>query len=173
VERCIGEGGNKLVFLVHDKTLKIDVAFGLIKGDWLDRTRRQRLQREVEILASLRNEPSIVSVYDAGVIRGRPYIVMEYLAGGDVAKEVDDAADHRLPPERAVALARAICRGLKAAHRNEIVHRDLKPSNVWRTADGGVKLGDFGMALTPERARLTGEGMVGGTADYYYYYYYY
>ena len=63
-------------------------------------------------------------------------------------------------------MAQETCRGLEFAHSRSIVHRDMKPGNVWITADGVAKIGDFGLAVSLDRSRLTQEGMMVGTVSY-------
>ena len=79
---------------------------------------------------------------------------------------IEDAADHRLPLEQAINIAKETCRGLEFAHSRGIIHRDLKPGNVWLTADGIAKIGDFGLAVAIDRSGLTSEGMMVGTVSY-------
>src|SRR5262249_50287361 len=70
-------------------------------------------------------------------------------------------------PWREIArLGAQICAGLGHAHRRGIVHRDLKPANVWLSAEGTVKIGDFGLALSLDRSRMTSDGAVVGTVAY-------
>jgi serine/threonine protein kinase len=67
--------------------------------------------------------------------KGQPYMVTELMGGGDVEGMIKQAQDHKLPLERAIAIAEQVCRGLEFAHGKGIVHRDLKPGNVWLTGD--------------------------------------
>ena len=73
-------------------------------------------------------------------------VVVAGLPGGDVERLLAEADEHRLPLEQAVGIAKQVTRGLEFAHSKGIVHRDLKPGNVWLSSDGGVKIGDFGLA---------------------------
>ena len=91
---------------------------------------------------------------------------MEYMGGGSVADALNEAEDHRLPVERTLEIATAVCRGLEFVHANSLIHRDVKPGNVFLAEDGTAKLGDFGLAAALDRTRLTQAGMMVGTATY-------
>ena len=95
-----------------------------------------------------------------------PYIVSEYVGGGDLAGTLEDCVGRRLEIERAMAIAIDVCRALEHAHSRGIVHRDLKPANVWLGDDGTARLGDFGLATTDRRSRAAVEGMLVGTVAY-------
>src|SRR5947207_3649180 len=118
----------------------------------------------------LREDPHIVSVYDigdeplstgsgqasTGAGQGvQPYLVTQLMGGGDVEGLIEKAPDHRVPLDQALRLADEVCRALEHAHSQGIVHRDLKPGNVWLTSHGTAKLGEFGVAIALDRARLT------------------
>jgi hypothetical protein len=92
--------------------------------------------------------------------------VTELMAGGDLEGLVEAAPNGRVPVEEVIELGKGICRGLAFAHEQGLVHRDLKPGNVWLTVDGQPKIGDFGLALSIERSRLTEEGTIVGTVAY-------
>ena len=184
VKTFLGEGGKKRVYLAHDTLLDRDVAFALIKTEGLDAEGRERVLREAQAMGKLGTHPHIVSVFDMGQEGESPYLVTELMEGGDVEGLLEKAQDHRLPIEDAVNLAIQVCRGLEFAHDKGLVHRDLKPGNVWLTAPstsaaapsassavslGGervAKIGDFGLAVSLDRSRLTREGMMVGTALY-------
>jgi len=166
VERFLGEGGKKKVYLAHDTLLDRDVAFALIKTEGLDESGRDRIKREAQAMGRLGSQPHIVSVFDMGEEDSQPYIVTELMGGGDVEGLIEKAPEHRPPLERTLAIAMAVCDGLAFAHEHGIVHRDLKPGNVWLTADGTAKLGDFGLAVALDRSRLTQAGMMVGTVSY-------
>ena len=166
VKRFLGEGGKKKVYLAHDTTLDREVAFALIKTDGLDETSRIRIQREAQAMGRLGSHSHIVTVFDLGEEQDQPYMVTELMGGGDVEGVIEDSEDHRLPLEQAIKIAQETCRGMEFAHSRGIVHRDLKPGNVWLTTDGIAKIGDFGLAVSLDRSRLTTEGMLVGTVSY-------
>ena len=166
VIRFLGEGGKKKVYLAHDSTLDRDVAFALIKTQGLDDTSRTRIQREAQAMGRLGSHPHIVTVFDLGQEQDQPYMVTELMGGGDVEALIEDAPNNLLPLDQAVKIAQETCRGLEFAHSRGIVHRDLKPGNIWLTADGTAKIGDFGLAVSLDRSRLTREGMMVGTVSY-------
>jgi len=125
-----------------------------------DATARRRFELEAQTLSAL-SHPHIVDLLDFGADQdGRPYLVMEYLAGETLADALE--RDGALPPERATLVTRQLLEALAAAHRAGLVHRDLKPSNVFLTTRGRrtdfVKLIDFGVA------RPAGAPRVGVTA---------
>jgi len=166
VKQFLGEGGKKGVYLARDTTLDREVAFALIKSEGLDETSRTRIQREAQAMGRLGSHPHIVTVFDLGQEGDQPYMVTELMSGGDVEGLIDKAPDHRLPLGQAIKIAQETCRGLEFAHSRGIVHRDLKPGNVWLTESGTAKIGDFGLAVSLDRSRLTTEGMMVGTVAY-------
>ena len=141
------------------------MAFALIKTEGLDDTSRTRIQREAQAMGRLGSHPNIVTVFDLGEEGDQPYMVTELMGGGDVEALVEDAPGHLLPLEQAVRIAQETCRGLEFAHSRGVVHRDLKPGNVWLTGNGTAKIGDFGLAVSLDRSRLTQEGMMVGTLN--------
>ncbi|MCH7735755.1 MAG: serine/threonine protein kinase, partial [Chloroflexi bacterium] len=162
----LGEGGKKKVYLAHDTTLDRDVAFALIKAEGLDDASRQRVTREAQAMARLGDNPNIMPIFDLGEENGQPYMVGPLMGGGDVEALIEDAEDGRLTLEDALRIASEICRGLEFAHSKSIIHRDLKPGNVWLTDDGTARIGDFGLAISLDRSRLTQEKMMVGTVSY-------
>src|ERR671925_839186 len=166
VERFLGEGGRKRVYLAHDERLARDVAVGVVRTEGLDEVGLARVRREAESMGRLGDHPHIVTVHDVGEDDGRPFIVSQYMAGGDVASLLASAPDGRLSVEEAARIGEHVCLALEHAHERGIVHRDIKAGNVWLTEDGTAKLGDFGLAMATDRSRVTAEGMMLGTVAY-------
>jgi len=166
VKSLLGEGGKKKVYLAHDTTLDRDVAFGLIKAEGLDADSRQRITREAQAMARLGDHPNLMPIFDLGEENGQPYMVQPLMVGGDVEALIADAEDSRLSLEEALRVSIEMCRGLEFAHGKGIIHRVLKPGNVWLTDDGTIRIGDFGLALSIDRSRLTQEKMMVGTVSY-------
>jgi class 3 adenylate cyclase len=166
LQRQLGEGAKKRVHLARDTRLERDVALALIKGEGLDEAGRVRVRREAQAMASLGDHPHIVDVYDVGEERGQLYMVSEYMSGGDLEARLAAAPERRLPIDEVQRIALQVCSALGHAHARDVIHRDLKPGNVWLGSDGSARLGDFGLALSLDRSRLTTEGSIVGTATY-------
>ena len=143
--RRIGSGGMGSVFEVcrEDGGFAQSAALKLIRADIATPAFLAHFERERQILASL-NHPGVAHLLDGGRLAdGRPYLVMEYVDG----LRIDDWCDERrLDLDARLALVVQVAEALDHAHARRIVHRDLKPSNIVVTADGAVKLLDFGIA---------------------------
>lgn len=166
VERPLGEGGRKDVYLARDTRLDRNVVVSWIKAAALEEGERERLRTEVQALARLGGHPHVVTILDAGEEQNRPYLVTEYMSGESVALWLDGQPDRRLVLADAVRVTRQMAAALAHAHGEGILHRDLKPANVWLDGSANVKLGDFGLALFLDRPRVTTSGSVVGTPEY-------
>ena len=165
--RRLGSGGMGVVFEAEQVVPKRRVALKVIRGAWLDDERTRRLfRREADVLARLQH-PGIAAVHDAGETKeGAPYFVMELVDG----VPLDEWARGRTLAERLRALE-DLARAVEHAHGKGVIHRDLKPSNVLVTAEGEVKVLDFGLARIVDpaaTASLTAamSGRVIGTVRY-------
>jgi eukaryotic-like serine/threonine-protein kinase len=161
----LGHGGMGSVWLAErvDGLFTRQVALKLVHPALMSRTMTERVSREREILAGL-DHPGIARLFDAGFAQdGQPYLALEYVAGSPF-NEYCDA--HRLPIRERLQLFRQILGAVQYAHAHLVIHRDLKPSNILVTADGRVKLLDFGIAklLSEGEARETELTRVGGRA---------
>lgn len=155
--RRLGEGGMGEVWLAEraDGLYERQVALKLLRSGYADPGLRQRFSREREILARLQH-PHLAQLLDAGIdLQGQPYLALAYVEGEPIT---DYCQRLQLPLERRLKLMQQVCAVVSHAHANLIVHRDLKPSNILVTADGEVKLLDFGIAklLDDEHARDPG-----------------
>ena len=132
-----------VVYRARDTKLGRDVAIKLLPGALAsDSERLGRFEREAKALAAL-NHPHIAQIYGLEEAGGAPALVMELVDGPTLAERIAHGA---LPVEDALPIAGQIAAALEAAHERGIVHRDLKPANIKLTADGTVKVLDFGLA---------------------------
>ena len=144
----LGAGGMGEVYRAHDPRLTRDVAIKLLPAAFsADPDRLRRFEQEARAVAAL-NHANILAVHDVGSHDGSPYLVSELLVGETLRERLSGAA---LPIRRVLDCAVQVARGLAAAHEKGIVHRDLKPENIFLTANGGVKILDFGLAKLTER----------------------
>jgi eukaryotic-like serine/threonine-protein kinase len=159
--RVLGRGGMASVWLANDEVLDRPVAIKVLSDTIAsDPEFLARFRREARIAASL-SHPNLIGVYDYAEGEERPYLVMEYVAGDNLAERMSQNAE--IDCER---LARELLGALGHIHAAGIVHRDVKPQNVLIAADDGAKLIDFGIALPKDATALTRTGNLLGTARY-------
>jgi hypothetical protein len=161
----LGQGGMGAVYRSFHPQLNRPVAVKVILGGVADPQIRQRFLREAQVVAGL-SHPNIVNIFDVDVQDGQPYIVMDFVAGGSLAKRL---ASGPMPVDEAIEMLIPLAEALDYAHRQGLVHRDLKPANVLLQPDGSPVLADFGLARAAQpdtAARITASGMLLGTLAY-------
>jgi serine/threonine protein kinase/predicted Zn-dependent protease len=159
----LGEGGMGEVYLAEDTELNRKAALKFLPDELASNAEAlARFKREAQTAAGL-NHPNIVTVYEVGQHKGRPYIAMAYVDGEPLS---DLIAQRRLTVERAIDIALQILDGLGNAHGAGIVHRDIKPGNIFIDREGRVKILDFGLAKPGGASKLTGELSTMGTIFY-------
>jgi serine/threonine protein kinase len=163
--RTLGEGAMANVYLAQDPNLSRRVAIKVIKPHLLgSEAIMRRFRAEASVLANLRH-PNILQVHDYDIEDGRHYLVMEYAEGPGLQSLLNDLGGRPLPPPAAAWFAWQAAQGLAAAHKLGLVHRDIKPDNMLLTADGTLKIADFGIAHIAELDQ-TMAGEVLGTPYY-------
>ncbi|GAB4217086.1 MAG: hypothetical protein OHK0022_58970 [Roseiflexaceae bacterium] len=143
----LGQGGTGVVYRSLHPRLKRPVAVKLLPGDSVDDEGRWRYMREAEVLAGL-NHPNIIRIFDVDFHRGRPYIVMELIDGGNLAQRMGAP----MPQQEAIRLLTVLAEALEHAHQQGIIHSDIKPANVLLRKDGTPVLADFDLARVPSAA---------------------
>jgi eukaryotic-like serine/threonine-protein kinase len=154
----LGKGGMGEVHRARDTRLDREVALKLLPADFArDTERMARFRREARVLASL-NHPSIAAIHGIEEDQGQVFLVLELADGVDLDQRI---AEGPLPVDDVVRIARQLAEGLEQAHERGVVHRDLKPANVKLSADGTVKILDFGLARA-----FAGESAAEGDPDH-------
>jgi serine/threonine protein kinase/Tfp pilus assembly protein PilF len=140
----LGRGGMGEVYRAKDVRLDREVAVKIVPEQLAqDPDRLIRFEREAKAVAALAH-PNILVLYDIGHEQGVPFVVTELLEGITLRTRLAAA---RVPWREALEIGAAVADGLAAAHAKGIIHRDIKPDNLFVTADGRVKILDFGLAL--------------------------
>jgi tetratricopeptide (TPR) repeat protein len=167
----VARGGMASVWAVRDRTLDREVAVKLLAERFArDEVAVRRFKREARAAARLSGHPNVVTIYDVGqrpatdeAPFGRPYIVMEFLAGGTVA---DAARPRGVEPEEVVGWLHGAAAALDHAHARGVVHRDVKLSNCLLDDHRMLHVADFGIASLGTEDTLTATGYLLGTAAY-------
>jgi len=142
----IGSGGMGEVYRANDTRLKRQVAIKFLSATLANAEARRRFQREAQLASSL-NHPHILTVYDAGELEDRQYLVTELIDGGTLSEW---ASEKPRSSHEIADLLSGVADGLAAAHEAGIVHRDIKPANVLVGRNGYARLVDFGLAKLQE-----------------------
>lgn len=161
---AIGEGGQGTVYRAVQESTKQPVALKLLRaGRFATALQRARVEREAELVASLRH-PGIVMIHDRLVTPGGEYaIVMEFIEGVPLDQWTPLAGRVEERRREALGVFVRICDAVAFAHRNGVIHRDLKPSNILVDAQGQPHLLDFGIAKAMDdrhvELTMTGDAM--------------
>ena len=141
----IGTGGFAVVYRAEQPAFRRTVAVKLLMAGRLDEATSHRFERECQLMGSLSEHPSIVTMFDAGfTAEGRPYLLMAYMPGGSLEDRI--AASGPMPWREAVPICVRMAGALEVAHRSGVVHRDVKPDNILLSSFGEPQLTDFGIA---------------------------
>jgi serine/threonine-protein kinase len=144
IVELLGEGGMGQVYRARDPRLGRDIAVKILTAESRHNDEAiARFEREARAVASL-SHPNILSIHDFGSDDGIFFVVTELLQG----RTLRDAMQTPMSWRKAIEIGAEIAEGLSAAHSKSVVHRDLKPENIFLTAEGHVKILDFGLAQT-------------------------
>ena len=168
IVRELGRGGFAAVYLGRDVQLERDVAIKVLtaQADTADTTTSgevERFRREARTVAKL-NHPNIVPVYAVKAAAGLQYFVMKFIKGRSLERVLETSA--RLPIALVQTILQQAGSALAFAHRNGVVHRDIKPGNIMLDEEGWAVVADFGIAKVARAEKLTGTGLIIGTAAY-------
>jgi hypothetical protein len=158
----LGKGGMGEVYRADDLTLGQAVAMKFLPDEaGRDEGLLERFRNEVRMARRV-SHPNVCRVYDVGDVDGQTFFTMEYVDGEDLASLLRRIG--RLPPDKALDIARHLCAGLAAAHAKGVLHRDLKPANIMLDGRGQVVITDFGLAGVADDIR--GPEVRSGTPAY-------
>jgi serine/threonine-protein kinase len=156
----LGRGGMGEVYRADDLTLDQPVALKFLpEGVAASDTRVAQFHNELRVARQVSHK-NVCRLYDLGESDGRRFLTMEYVDGEDLSSSLRRFG--RMPPDKAVQIARQLCAGVSAAHEKGVLHRDLKPANVMLDGNGDVRITDFGIATF---GADLGEG-IAGTPQY-------
>lgn len=160
----VGGGGMALVYRANDLLLHRIVAVKVLSPHYTaDDDFVAKFRREAQAAAGL-SHPNIVGIFDVGQDGDTYYIVMEFLQGKTLKAILSEQGP--LPVDTVLQIGYQIADALRVAHRHGVIHRDIKPHNIMITADGLVKVTDFGIARAASSATLTHSGSIVGSVHY-------
>ncbi|GAB4347204.1 MAG: hypothetical protein Kow0099_29080 [Candidatus Abyssubacteria bacterium] len=162
----LGRGGMGVVYRAYDRQLGMDVAIKFL-ADRLanDFSATESLKQEAKAAMRL-THPNIIRLYNFEATPEATYLLMEFVCGESLAAMASRKPDGRFSEQEVIRYISEVCEALKFAHSEHVIHRDIKPSNIIVTADGKVKLADFGVAFVKKTPGDNGEGRFGGTPTY-------
>jgi len=163
VQDFIGEGAMGRVYRAYHPDLERVGAVKVLNGLSGDPQSVARFRREAQAIAKLRH-PNIVNVFDFGQYEETPYMIVEYVEGGNLSSRLQQG---KLEPDRAIRYLTDVGQALDYAHSRGIVHRDVKPANILMTNADTPILADFGLVKLMESSSIKSvTGMATGTPAY-------
>ena len=163
LDKKIGAGGFATVFLATDLELGRRVAVKLLEQEWArNKEVLTRFRSEARMSAAL-DHPHILQIYDFGVVRGMPYLIMPYVSGGTLAERMKR---ERLTLDEIGFYLDQVGSALDYAHQQGVIHRDVKPSNLLIRPDGQLVLMDFGLSKLLDNVSLETQTAILGTVAY-------
>jgi serine/threonine protein kinase len=163
LDKIIGEGGFAHVFLATDLLLGRLVAIKVMEESQIkDKDLLARFHKEAQAIAAL-DHPNILQIYDFGVDKGNPYLVMPYISGGTLAEHMKQGP---FTLDEIGVYLDQIGSALDYAHQRGIVHRDIKPGNLLMRPNGQLVLMDFGLVKLLQNAELPEQTAIVGTVAY-------
>ncbi len=159
----LNRGGMATIYRGNQTSLNRTVAIKFLSAEYLWNDQVKELFDQESLVIAQLNHPNIIHVIDRGITEGgRPYFVMEYVEGQDLA----ELMQHRdIPFHSKLNLIMQVSRGLSFAHKNGVIHRDIKPANLLIDSEGHLKILDFGIAWLNAKGRPDSEE-IHGTPDY-------
>ena len=163
IESEIGQGGMGVVYRAFDTRLERLVALKFLSPQFVSHPEaKTRFLNEARAASAL-NHPNICTIYEIGEYDSREFIAMELIEGEALSRII---AAGKLPVPTVLDYSLQMSEGLEAAHKKGVIHRDIKPDNILLTADGRLKIMDFGLAKVRHTTRITTTGAALGTAAY-------
>lgn len=162
--RELGRGGMGKIYEARDNRVNEKIALKALRADIsADEKTITRFKNELNIAGKI-SHPNVCRMYDLTQDAGVYYITMEYVSGEDLKSRITRVG--QLGIEKAINIAKQICKGLAAAHRLGVVHRDLKSQNIMVNKEDEVRIMDFGLARSLEADGITDTGILIGTPEY-------
>ena len=155
LRRLLGTGGMGVVYEARDRVVDESVALKLLRADLSVDQGLGAVAAEVRLTRRI-THPNVVRTHDVGQAGDARFLVMEYVEGVSLAELL--ARHRRLPAAAVVVLGMQLCRALEVVHARGVLHRDVKPQNILLTAEGQLKLTDFGVAALRDAAGAIAAG---------------
>jgi predicted Ser/Thr protein kinase len=163
VREIIGRGGMGVVFKVWDTLEDQAKAIKMVPPELASSPLAfEELKREISLASGIVH-PNVVNVLSLEAQDGQYFIVMEYIPGESLETKIAGQENRKLPEAEVIPIMKKAAEGIIEAHGKNVIHRDLKPRNIMVSADGQVKILDFGVShrMTRSMTELTGWGATG------------